>query len=845
MTQKKYRSYKIIFTLIVCGFGHLIYAQSSYNQSRMSTGELQLALQKMQVLGSVLYIAAHPDDENTRMIAYLSKNDLIRTAYMALTRGDGGQNLIGSESGYELGLIRTQELLEARRLDGALQYFSRANDFGFSKNSTESLSIWDKQKVLADVVWIIRKFRPDVIITRFSPDRDGKTHGHHTSSAKLALEAFQIAGDPNYFPEQLKYVKTWKPSRIFWNTSWWFYRGVQSFDTTGLLQIDVGKYNHFLGKSYTQIAADSRTMHKSQGMGTSPIMGKQTEYLRLIRGSKPNQSIFDAIDKSWKRVSGAEKIANLLSKANKQFDSENPSQIIPILCDAYREIESLQKTNSDAWLQVKKQDLKEIIRNCVGLWFDVTADDYTFVAGDSINVKIRAVNPKNEPTQLSSSKILFSEDNVTHQHKMSFSANVPLLIEQKVKLKSDIDVSQPYWLKEVPTKGMFNISASAQSLIGLAENPSELIIELNFKIQGLSLPFRMPLLFRNLDRVRGELYQNVKVVPEITANIKEKNVIFSTSEPKSITVLLKSSKPKSQATLKLDLPKNWEATPAEQTFEFRKKNEEKVMVFKLKPPHKQANTTLRVLINNQQAKSMKRIEYDHISPQTVFMPTALKVLRLDVTTIRKKIGYYVGAGDKIPESLRQIGYQVTELTDDNFDAYNLDDFDAIITGIRAYNTRKRIMFHQKRMHEYVKNGGTMIVQFNTTWGRVKGAYDSLIAPYPLTISRDRVTVEDAEVRILDPKHRLMNFPHKITSADFQNWVQERGVYFPNQWDKRYTPLLSCNDPNEKPKNGGLLVTTYGKGAFIYTGYAFFRELPAGVLGAYRLFVNMIEYSKSN
>ncbi len=835
---------KWIFLGILWGISIQNYAQSPVPQARMSVSELKLALKKMQILGSVLYIAAHPDDENTRLISYLSKEECVRTGYLSLTRGDGGQNLIGSEVGYELGLIRTQELLAARRVDGAEQYFSRANDFGFSKNSSEALTIWDKEKVLADVVWTIRRFRPDIIITRFSPNRDGKTHGHHTSSAKLALEAFRIAGDSTQFPEQLKYVKTWQPSRIFWNTSWWFYRGQKKFDTTGLLQIDAGKYSPLLGKSYGKVAADSRTMHKSQGMGTAPRIGKETEYLDFLDGKKTESEdlkhIFENINRRWQRLKGGEKIGVLTTKAYEQFDSENPKASLPILCEIYRQIDLLQKTNSDPWLNLKKENLKQIIRNCAGLWFDVIADDFSYVAGDSLTVKIRAVNPFDNPIKLNYSKFSFLENNSKMQRDSVLKSNIPMLIEEQVRLKSDLEISQPYWLKNPPKKGMFQVSESERQLIGLAENPPQLVAELTFEINGLPLTFETPLLYRTTDRVRGELYRNVEIAPKMTATIQEKVLIFSNSESKNITVSLKAGQANLSQKISLDLPKGWKVTPLEQVVNLEKKHEEEQITFSIIPPHKKAEAIIKVLADGEPIKNLKHIEYEHIPTQVVFMPSTIKAVKLDVKTVKKKIGYYIGAGDKIPESLRQIGYEVTELTDENFEAYDLSNFETIITGIRAYNTRKRILFHQKKIWEYIQNGGTMIVQFNTTRGLISGVNDSTIAPYPLTISRDRVTVEEAEVRILKPKHSLMNFPNKITSSDFENWVQERAVYLPNQWDKNYTSILSSNDPNESPKDGGLLVAKYGKGTFIYTGYSFFRQLPAGVSGAYRLFVNLIE-----
>lgn len=832
---------KILFFLANLLIISYLQAQPLQPHRDMNAAEIQLALKKMNFLGSVLYVAAHPDDENTRMISYLSKHRLFRTAYLSFTRGDGGQNLIGSEIGEKLGLIRTQELLAARRTDGAEQYFSRANDFGFSKNAEETMTIWDKEKLLSDAVWRIRQMRPDVIILRFDHKSSGQTHGHHTSSAILGLEAYRRAADSSQFPEQLKYVSVWKPKRIFWNTSAFFFQDGK-MDTTGLLKIDAGLYSHLLGKSYGEIAAESRTMHQSQGMGSTKVRGVQWEYFMHLEGEKAEKEILEDIEISWKRIEGGETVGELLQEAYRTFQAENPTAILPMLLKAYRQIEVLQKMGNkeNHWLAFKQAELKEIIRNCAGLWFEVVADSYSVTAGGSLTLTANLIKRSNFPISLKSNFVLFGTNEQRKNDLLEkdnvLKTNTLLNGKKLFSLSNDLPISQPYWLEKDGTKGMFEVAN--QELIGLPETPSSTLTNFVFDFDGVEIEFTAPVLYRWTDAVTGEKYRNLEIVPEITANLMNKVYVLGDKNSKKIDILLTAGKEKAEGTISLKLPEGWKQSPENQFITFSKKGEEQKISFTITPPAQNGTGELQVLLNGQAARSLERIDYPHIPIQTLFSPSKAKLARVELKTVGKNIGYYVGAGDEIPASLREIGYNVTELTEANFDMTDLSRFDAVIVGIRAYNTRSRIAFDQKKLLEYVNKGGTVIVQFNTN-GR--DLITSEIGAYPFKISRERVTVEEAPVKILKPEHPIFNTPNKITERDFENWVQERSVYLPNEWDSRYEALLECHDPNEAENKGGLLVSQYGKGVFIYTSYAWFRQLPAGVAGAYRIFTNMISY----
>lgn len=807
------------------------------------TGELQLALKKLRVLGTVLYIAAHPDDENTRLIAYLAKHKHYETAYLSLTRGDGGQNLIGSEQGYLLGVIRTQELLAARQIDGGKQFFTTANDFGFSRNPRETMLLWDSTRVLADMVWVIRKFRPDVMITRFPTDGSGG-HGHHTASALLAEDAFRAAADPNMFPEQLQYVSVWQPKRLLWN-KWRGVNDTAQIDESRFLAMDVGTYNPLLGESYYDIAMDSRSQHKSQGFGAAKERGTRMEYVQHIMGDRAQKDIFDNINTTWSRIKGGEKIGQLIDRAIAQFNPENPSAIVPILLQAYRQLDTWKPANEDEryWIALKKDEIKEVIRLCAGLWFEIVAEDYSAVAGDSIQTVTTVINRSPLPFKWRIYDVEFAQAfDKTKGGKVNkdvmLANNIPQVVKEKHRLSEKLPISQPYWLIKPLNRGMYQVDD--WNLVGLPETPPEHTALFGVELDGTVLTYRIPMMYKWTHRVDGERYRPFTVVPPVTANIKDKVYVFSDRSPKEVRVVLKAGRNQATGSVSLQLPAGWRSEPAAINFSLAMKEEEKTVSFQLFPPEGSSTVEIGVLINGQAAHSIEEINYPHIPIQMLYPMASARAVKLDIQTRGKRIGYYDGAGDEIPASLRQIGYEVVHLTDDNFDNTDLSQFDAIITGVRAYNARPRIKFHSPKLLDYVEKGGTLIVQYNVSFG----LGTQQIGPYPFRISRERVTIEEAPVTFLNPDHPLLNTPNKITQEDFNGWVQERGLYFADRWDERYQTVIACADLGDEPLKGGLLFTRYGKGVFIYTGYAFFRQLPAGVSGAYRLFTNLISCGKN-
>ncbi|MGL2966160.1 PIG-L family deacetylase [Flavobacterium sp. XGLA_31] len=802
--------------------------------------EIYHQIQKLNFLGSVLYIAAHPDDENTRLIAYLSNNSKARTGYLSLTRGDGGQNLIGSELRELLGVIRTQELIEARKIDGGEQFFSRANDFGFSKNPEETLQIWDKNQVLSDVVWAIRKFQPDVIINRFDHRSPGTTHGHHTSSAMLSVEAFDKVNDPSVFPNQLLYVKPWQPKRLFFNTSWWFYGSKEKFDAadkTNLIPLQIGTYYSDLGKSNQEIAALSRSRHQSQGFGSTGTRGDDIEYLEFLKGETPasKNNIFDGIDTSWNRIAGGKPIGDLLSGVEKNFDFKNPSASLPDLVKAYDLIQKLTDTH---WREIKSEEIKKIISACAGLYLEAVADVQEATPGSTIKVKLEATNRCNVP--ISWNAIITVPNTMNSMEITPLPDNKAITRTIELVLPNDIEYTNPYWLNQTGTVGMYRVDD--QQNIGIPDVLRQVSVTFIMEINGVSIPFLKNVVYKYNDDVKGEVYQPFDIVPVATSSIAEKVYIFNNDRSKTVTVKVKAGKDNITGNVKLELPQGWEVIPSEIPFSIDKKDQEVMAVFSITPSQEASEITIKSIVTIDGKiydKNKTDINYPHIYKQMVLKPAEARGIRLKIKTKNEKIAYIMGAGDEVPKSLTQMGYEVSLIKPEEITLEKLAGFDVVMTGIRAYNVVNTLAFKQHFLLDFVKNGKTLIVQYNTTDDLVTKD----IAPFPLKISRDRVTEEQAEVRFLNPKHPVLNYPNKITVEDFKGWKQEQGLYYPSEWDSNFSPILSANDKGETPKNGALLIAKYGKGHYIYTGLSFFRELPEGVPGAFRLLANMLAIGK--
>ncbi|MBV8517420.1 MAG: PIG-L family deacetylase [Acidobacteria bacterium] len=802
--------------------------------------QLRLQLRKLTVLGSALYVAAHPDDENTAMLAWLANDRCYRTGYLSMTRGDGGQNLIGDEKGPLLGIIRTQELLAARRIDGAEQMFTRALDFGYSKNPQETLATWGHDAVLADVVWAIRKFQPDVLITRFPITGEGG-HGHHTASAMLAEEAFTAAGDATKFPEQLQYVSVWQPKRIFWNR-FSFGKPIDPNDPSVAksLRVDLGAYSPLLGRAYTEIAAESRSQHKSQGFGSAERRGSFINYYDLRNGAPAQSDLFEGIDTSWSRYPGGEAVGRILQQAANDFDGDRPQASLPLLLQAWNALEQLRANpawtaNRNPWLAVKRAELLDAIRDCAGIAIDVSAGDSAVVAGGDIPVTVNVVNRSDYPFRLSMVASLYA--NPSKAVAAPLENNKPVKTELSLRVPADAAISQPYWLRETPAKGLYHVDD--RKLVGMPENPLALPLTITIEdAANHTLIFTVPAIFRWTDPVAGEKTRNVDVVPDVTANLASGVYVFPDAKPRPVTVALRSFGP-TDATVRLALPASWSATPASTPVKFSGKGDETRVTFTVTPPANASTGDARAEVTLADGRKLSygltEIEYPHIPAQRVFNDAGARLVRADIQHRGNRIGYIMGSGDEVPNILRQIGYDVTLLTDADLDRGDFSSYDAVVTGVRAYNTRKRLKLAHEKLMQYVANGGTVVVQYNTTAELTVPA----AGPYPFKISGDRVTVEEAPIRFVDPNHPLLTTPNKITAADFEGWVQERGLYFTNDWDAKYATVLASNDPGESEKAGGELYARHGKGVYIYTSYAWWRQLAAGVPGAIRAFVNLV------
>ncbi|MFZ6052268.1 PIG-L family deacetylase [Halocola ammonii] len=804
-----------------------------------SSAEIYKSIKKLNFLGSALYVAAHPDDENTSMIAYLSNEVNARTGYLSLTRGDGGQNLIGPEIRELLGVIRTQELLMARSVDGGVQRFSRANDFGYSKSAEETLEIWNRDEVLADAVWAIRTFRPDVIINRFDAETSRRTHGHHTASAILSLEAFELAGDESKYPSQLEYTETWNPSRAFFNTSWWFYGSREAFeeaDKSEMVSVDVGVYYPVRGESNSEIAAQSRSMHKCQGFGTAARRGSDMEYLRLLKGEMPkNNDIFEGINTTWSRVEGGEKIGEILYDVEENFDFTNPSSVVPQLVEAHGLISQL---NDDHWREIKLRQIEDIIMHCTGLFIEATSADQFATPGSEVGFNVEAINRSDVDINFKSVEIVPGVADTTVSSKLENNKNINF--STTAKLPESIDFTAPYWLREPGTLGMYKVDE--QGLIGQPETPAVVVAKFHLGVAGKPLTIEREVVHTFTDAVDGEVYRPFDIIPKATVTMLDKVYIFSSSESKEVDVEVKAGIANLSGKLRLKVPAGWSVSPKEIDVQLERKMETKKFSFTVTPPNGQSVSEVHPIFlsdGEEFDKSLIEINYDHIPYQSVLMPAKSKIVKIAVEKRGERVAYIQGAGDEIPESLRQIGYQVEEIELKEATPEKLKNYDAVILGIRAFNTLDALAYKKDDLFEYVENGGTLISQYTTTWN----LDIEETAPYELQLSRDRVTVEEAEVRFLKPDHPVLNSPNKITQEDFEGWVQERGLYFADKWAPEFEAILSSNDPGEDPKDGGLLVAKYGKGYYVYTGYSWFRELPAGVPGAYRIYANILSLGK--
>ena len=817
---------RILCALVVVPmFFHAVHAMEP-----LPSGQLELEMNKLLTLGNVLYVAAHPDDENTKLITYLANEAKVHTTYLSLTRGDGGQNLLGADLGEKLGIIRTHELLAARRIDGGEQWFSRANDFGFSKTPEETLRIWGREEILADMVWAIRSTRPDVIITRFAMESDF-THGHHTAATWLAMDAFTAAADPERFPEQLAFVEPWAAKRLIWNTSTWFYkrRNIE-FDPTGLLSVDTGVFNPLLGASYSEIAARSRSAHKTQGFGTMAELGPSMEYFVHLAGTPTTNNLLDDIDTSWNRVPESEAVVRAISQSIENISATDPARSVPALMDAHRALTALP---DQFWKSRKLYDLEKVIAASLGLDIESISAQLSAVPGQDITITLNAIHRSPHDLRIGYSipeiAGTSTEQTITLLPHQLVSTNLT------VRIPADRAPSQPYWLLARHTLGRYDVEDLRQ--IGTPENPPALPVLVDITVDGYPLRYTIPTTYKYNDPVHGEVKEPFVLTPPVMVNLPESPMIFSDTEPAKITARIIAKSSVTNGVLNFRINDGWRVEPAQITFHVaagEELNVEAMLTPQVDAQPAILSAELQVEGQSYQ-RGFHRIEYDHIPVQTIFPPAEIHVVLLDVKTAGTKIGYIPGAGDAIPEALQRMGYTVDMLSEADMNPDVLSRYDAIVLGIRALNTVDRIGFYMPALFSYAEQGGVVILQYNTHRNLKAETY----SPYTFTISQDRVTDETAEMRVLAPEHPVLHFPNTISPADYENWVQERGLYFASAWDAAFTPIFSANDPDEKPTEGSLLIARHGEGWFVYTGLSWFRQLPAGVPGAYRMFANLV------
>jgi len=853
-----------IIALLLCA--GLISAQKP---AKPSAAELHQAIKKLNVLGSVLYVAAHPDDENQRFISYCANQKLFNVTYLSLTRGDGGQNLIGPEIRDLLGVLRTEELLAARSIDGGKQWFTRANDFGFSKNPDETMRIWDKDKVLSDVVWTMRLTQPDVVVNRFYHDKKYDTHGHHTASGMLSVEAFDLAGKADAYPEQLAHTSVWQPRRQFFNTSWWFFGGQEAFDKmdkSHLFSLDAGVYLPLKGKSNNEVSAEARSMHRCQGFGNMSSRGEANEWFDFIKGERPKtQDLFEGINTTWTRVSGGEKIGKILARVDANYRSDNPSASLPDLLKAMELIKALP---DGYWKRVKLAEIRDVVKGCLGLYLEATAADPTATHGDMVKIRLEAIqrSPLAANVNVALTGVSILPALFDTLPAAALVSNKGWVVTRSVRIPANAPFTAPYWLQSASNIGMYTVED--QRLRGQPETDRYARVRWSLTVNGTPIEYETDVAFKETEPAIGEIWRPFEVLPAAFVEFGESSYIF-TENSRDVTLRVKSGRGKMNGTVSITAPTGWSVSPASAPVEFARKGEEKTLTFRVTAPTQfteglpaevaskvgvpveslskeggarkagQLSAAVRV-DGTDYTLRLATIKYDHIPQQSVLMPATVHAARLDLKVKAKNVGYVMGAGDEVPNALRQMGCTVTLLeTKDLEDASSMTKYDAIVVGVRAYNTKDDLKFAQAALLDYVQNGGTLVAQYNTTGELVTDR----LAPYPMKLSRTRTTDETAEMRFRLPEHAALNTPNKITAADFAGWVQERGLYFPGEWDAQFEAPLSCNDPEEKPADGSLLVAKYGKGHYVYTGLSFFRELPAGVPGAYRLFANLISMGK--
>ena len=809
---------------------------------------LKQALDRLDVVSSVLHTGAHPDDENSSMLAWLSRGEGARTAYLSATRGEGGQNLLGMELFEALGVIRTEELLAAREFDRAEQFFTPNYEFGFSKTALETLEKWGEAALVGDFVRVIRQFRPEVIISRFSgTPADG--HGHHQAAGFATMEAFHAAADPNLYPE---HGQSWQARKLYMST-----RGGGDPTAVGDVRINVGEYGAALGRSYHEVAMEGRSLHRTQSMGAARERGPRFTSLDLVEQVVPGDAgdpifngtthkLLDLVNLDPSLRIDLEALQADIEAIRGKVTLDEPAAILGDLVRALGRLEDIRLETRvehvDFLLAIKEADFHEAAWLAAGVSVELLASDDALVPGQEFELVIAVTN--NGPFDFSEVRtgIDFREGWETNRVLTPVEVASGARVEQSITVRAAPEASftQPYWLRESRTIDRFAWPEGDPATLPFELPLMPARTEIDFEGGTFVIPGHAEYCY--VDDVLGERRSLVSVVPEVSVQLAPEGAVvpLSGAREKEFVVTLHNQAPSGgTAQVRLTLPDGWTATPALEIVQFNRPGETVVVPFIVNVPAEAGQ--FEVVASVEMAGSSYElgysvIAYPHIETRRIYSHAMSRVTVFPLETRVRNVGYIEGAGDRVADSFRQLGIPVSFLTADDLSRGDLSAYDTIVLGIRAYAVREDLKAYNPRLLDYVESGGTVIVQYNT-YQALEDGY----APYPFSINRphDRVTVEDAPVTFVEPDHPMLNFPNTISEADFEGWVQERGLYFMGDWDERYTPILGSNDPGEEPKLGGMMVAEIGRGRWVYTGYAFFRQLPAGVPGAYRLFANMI------
>jgi len=829
--------FRTVFLLAAMSISLAVSGQS------LTSSEILRELRQLNTVGSVLYVAAHPDDENTALLAYLALEERLETVYLSLTRGGGGQNLIGPELKEGLGVIRANELLQARRIDGARQRFTRARDFGYSKNPEDTLENWSEEEALGDVVYAIRSFQPDVIITRFNPQA-GPTHGHHTVSAQLALKAFSAAADPSHFPQQLDELEPHQAKRIFWNGYGRRRGGDSSGETREIVELEIGKYNPYLGTSYTEIAARSRSMHKSQGFGRAGQRGPQLEKLVLLEGAAANGDFLNGIDTSWSRYPGGSAVTKALERAIETYDASAPWKSASQLARILDLLDGMPNTNA---VRSKREAAERLLIACLGLHIQAVSDRREVLPGETIAVSLEAINRSPAMARMTGASLRLFDSKTWPEYRSlveSDAADRDLgegmleRVEVSVPLPEDAPLSQPFWLEQTPGTGRY--AFDNDRLLELETVPAPLQAAVSLRIEGRALNFVVPVERVTSDPVKGEVRETVALRPRLSLEPNSSVALFESDGPKRIEVIVSSDSGPISGVLEAEAPEGWTVFIPDANFELTQRSPRQVIAVDVAPPSEASQGVLSFRAIDSENRRFEQksmpIDYEHIGRHAILSQAETRLARLDLSRAGIRIACIEGVGDTVPAALSRIGYEVDLISVDEIEPGRFDEYDTVVLGPRVFDAHAGLDKRFDALLSYVEQGGTLVSQYNTTSFRAKSRFSS---PYPLKLSRERVSEEKVEMRILQPEHPFFNFPNKIGSPDFDGWIQERGLYYASSWDDNYDALVSANDRGEPPRDGGLLATRYGKGWYAYTGLSFFRQLPEGHPGAIRLFVNLI------